>query len=162
MAYPTPEDIDNAIPVGGEPSRALTNAAIKNVIAESETKASATDPRFTDSRTPTGPAGGVLAGTYPNPSFAEEMATAAALTSALETKVDSATVGQSGGVASLDGAGKVPLAQMNLEGLSYKGLWDAETNTPSIADGSGTDADFYFSSSTARSEERRVGKGGHW
>src|SRR5690625_163071 len=149
MAYPTPEDIDNAIPVGGEPSRALTNAAIKSIIVESEAKASATDPRFTDSRTPTGPAGGVLAGTYPNPVFAEEMATAAVLTSALEAKVDSATVGQSGGVASLDGAGKVPLAQMNLEGLAYKGLWDAETNAPSIADGAGTDADFYFASSTA-------------
>src|SRR5690625_639986 len=58
-------------------------------------------------------------------------------------------LGAASGVAQLDGAGKVPLAQMNLEGLSYKGLWDAETNTPSIADGSGTDADFYFSSSTA-------------
>jgi len=142
MAYPTPEDIDAAIPVDGEPSRALTNAAIKSIIAEAN--ATANEPR-----TPTGPAGGVLAGSYPNPSFAEEMATAAVLTSALETKVDTTLVGQSGGVASLDGAGKVPLSQMNLEALAYKGLWDAENNIPTIADGVGEDGDFYFASSAA-------------
>src|SRR5690554_1324908 len=114
MAYPTPEDIDNAIPVDGEPSRALTNAALKNVIAESETKASATDPRFTDSRTPTGPAGGVLAGTYPNPSFAQAMATA----DQLDAKIDKTLIGATGGVAPLDEAGVVPTEFLNVSGIS--------------------------------------------
>lgn len=63
--------------------------------------------------------------------------------------MDAAMAGASGGVAQLDASGTVPLSQINLEGLAYKGLWDAETNTPAIADGIGTDADFYFASSSA-------------
>lgn len=63
--------------------------------------------------------------------------------------MDAAMAGAAGGVASLDGSGKVPLSQMNLESLAYKGLWDAASNTPAIADGAGTDADFFFASSTA-------------
>lgn len=54
--------------------------------------------------------------------------------------------GAANGVATLDGSGQIPLSQINLEGLSYKGLWDASTNTPAITNGVGEDADFYFSS----------------
>src|SRR5690554_1599398 len=114
MAYPTPEQIDAAVPVDGEPSRALTNAALKSIVAESETKASTTDPRLADSRTPTGPAGGVLAGTYPNPSFAQNMATAAQL----DAKIDKTQIGASGGVAPLDEAGVVPTEFLNVSGIS--------------------------------------------
>lgn len=54
--------------------------------------------------------------------------------------------GAANGIATLDGSGQIPLSQINLEGLSYKGLWDASTNTPAITNGVGEDADFYFSS----------------
>lgn len=63
--------------------------------------------------------------------------------------MDAAMAGAAGGVAQLDAAGTVPLSQINLEGLAYKGLWDAASNAPAIADGAGTDADFFFASSTA-------------
>lgn len=63
--------------------------------------------------------------------------------------MDAAMAGAAGGVAQLDAAGTVPLSQINLEGLAYKGLWDPASNAPAIADGAGTDADFFFASSTA-------------
>lgn len=48
------------------------------------------DTRLSDARTPTGGAGGVLSGTYPNPGFAVDMATQAELDAVATAKADAA------------------------------------------------------------------------
>jgi len=50
----------------------LTAGAVGNLVQDD-------DPRLTDARAPTGGAGGVLSGSYPNPGFAVDMATQAEL-----------------------------------------------------------------------------------
>ena len=47
------------------------------------------------------------------------------------------------GVATLDGAGKVPVTQLPSSIMEYKGTWDASTNTPTLADGTGDNGDVY-------------------
>jgi len=54
------------------------------------------------------------------------------------TYVTQTEVGSANGVASLDGSGKVPLSQLPSSVMEYKGAWDASTNTPTLADGTGT------------------------
>lgn len=41
------------------------------------------------------------------------------------------------GVATLDGGGKVPLTQLPSAIMTYEGVWNASTNTPTLADGVG-------------------------
>lgn len=51
--------------------------------------------------------------------------------------------GVSNGVATLDSTGRVPYNQLPESAMEYKGTWDASTNTPALADGTGTNGDFY-------------------
>lgn len=45
--------------------------------------------------------------------------------------------GVANGYASLDGGGKVPVAQLPATLMTYEGTWDASTNTPTLANGTG-------------------------
>lgn len=57
--------------------------------------------------------------------------------------VSVANVGSPNGIASLDGGGKVPVSQLPASIMEYKGTWDASTNTPTLADGTGDAGDTY-------------------
>ena len=51
--------------------------------------------------------------------------------------------GASNGYASLDANGRVPSSQLPSSAFEYKGNWDASTNTPTLADGTGDAGDMY-------------------
>lgn len=47
------------------------------------------------------------------------------------------------GIATLDSGGKIPLAQLPASLMEYQGTWNASTNTPTLADGTGVSGYFY-------------------
>ncbi|MBS1621976.1 MAG: hypothetical protein JSS80_10115 [Bacteroidetes bacterium] len=53
-------------------------------------------------------------------------------------KIDVTEKGANNGVATLDAGGKVPTSQLPVGAQVYRGTWDASTNTPALADGTGT------------------------
>lgn len=67
------------------------NAATKDVGTAAGTVAAGDDSRLSNSRAPTGGAGGVLSGSYPNPGFAVDMATQAELDAVAVVKADKTT-----------------------------------------------------------------------
>ncbi|QDF18816.1 hypothetical protein SEA_SCENTAE_97 [Gordonia phage SCentae] len=60
-----------------------------------------------------------------------------------------ANKGQANGYASLDGGGKVPLSQLPSALMTYNGMWNAATNTPVLADGTGDQGDVWKVSAAA-------------
>lgn len=58
--------------------------------------------------------------------------------------------------ASLDQNGKVPVSQLPASLMQYQGVWDASTNTPSLADGTGDIGDVYRVTAAA---SRNLGSG---
>lgn len=61
-----------------------------------------------------------------------------------EAAIPSSEKGAANGVATLDGGGRVPSSQLPETALELLGQWDASTNTPTLADGVGTNGDFYI------------------
>lgn len=47
------------------------------------------------------------------------------------------------GIATLDASGKLPSSQLTVDAFEYKGTWDASTNTPTLANGTGNTGDIY-------------------
>jgi len=56
----------------------------------------------------------------------------------LRKKIPLAEKGVNNGVATLDAGGKVPASQLIATTYPHKGVWNAATNTPTLADGTGT------------------------
>jgi hypothetical protein len=55
----------------------------------------------------------------------------------------SANKGAANGYASLDSGTKIPIAQLPVSTLEYKGNWNATTNSPTLSDGTGRSGDMY-------------------
>lgn len=51
--------------------------------------------------------------------------------------------GQANGYASLDSNGRVPASQLPNSVMEFQGMWDASTNTPTLADGTGNAGNVY-------------------
>ena len=66
------------------------------------------------------------------------------LNTALALYVPLTQKGASNGVATLDSGGKVPVSQLPNSVMEYLGTWDASTNTPTLANGTGNAGDVYI------------------
>lgn len=71
---------------------------------------------------------------------------AADIPSLSATYVTQSEVGAVNGVASLDSGGHIPLSQLPASLVEYQGTWAASTNTPTLANGTGTSGWFYIAS----------------
>lgn len=54
------------------------------------------------------------------------------------------SLGTANGIATLDENGRIPYSQLPESAIEYKGTWNADTNTPTLADGTGTLGDMYI------------------
>jgi hypothetical protein len=145
---------------------ASLNASTKVPIAEIPTGATAAtvcignDSRLSDSRPPNGAAGGVLAGTYPNPSFASDMATQAELEALVQITVTSI-----GGlyeltisVDALNNYRVHAIAGRDNAGAAYMGAFNYNLTGLFIASVSGADVQITQSSGSARTVKVRARK----
>lgn len=65
----------------------------------------------------------------------------------LALKADLSLKGIANGLAELDGSGKIAASQIPdalLGAVSFQGMWNASTNTPTLADGTGTKGRYYL------------------
>lgn len=72
--------------------------------------------------------------------------TADAVYTALSAKLDASKVGAANGVVPLNASTKIDSAYLPNGVMQYKGAWNPSTNSPSLADGTGTNGDVYRAS----------------
>jgi len=65
------------------------------------------------------------------------------INTALGNKQNTSEKGNANGYASLDSGGKIPASQLPNSVMEFKGAWDASTNTPTLANGTGNAGDVY-------------------
>ena len=82
-------------------------------------------------------------GNCDNTSDANKPVSTAAQT-ALDAKQASNEKGQADGYCPLDSTGKIASTYLNIEAMEYKGSYNAATNSPAIANGTGDKGDFYI------------------
>lgn len=132
-------------------SRTLTGTAGRVVVSNGEGVSG--NPTF-DLAT-----SGVTAGTYTKvtvdaygrATVGASLASTDVTTALTFTPENAANKGAANGYASLDAGGKVPVAQLPASvtgGMNYQGVWNASTNTPTLANGVGTKG-FYYKVSVA-------------
>jgi hypothetical protein len=85
-------------------------------------------------------------GTVANDGTGAPLRTAMATVNTNSLTIDSfiAQKGAANGLATLDAGGKIPSSQLPSTVMEYRGMWDASTNTPTLADGMGDSGDVYI------------------
>lgn len=86
---------------------------------------------------------GAELGTEPSGASATVKARLDAVDTAVSARQLASEKGQANGYASLDSGGKVPSGQLPSSAMEYQGTWNASTNSPTLADGTGSAGDVY-------------------
>lgn len=84
------------------------------------------------------------AGTVSNTEFGYLDGVTSAIQTQFTGKQSTSEKGQANGYASLDSGGKIPASQLPNSVMEYQGTWNANTNSPTLADGAGNAGDVYI------------------
>lgn len=142
---------DNAITVDKIASDAIGESQIQNgAVTEAKLDALSVstvkiqNSAVTDAKIASGvDAGKIADGSVSNTEFQFLNGVTSGIQSQLDGKIDESREGVANGIATLDAGGKIPVSQLPNSIMEFQGQWNASTNTPTLADGTGNIGDVY-------------------